>query len=124
MDTALIVTSFSVLLFALAAVVYVSFRFLALVLSMEVGILKEFKVQRPAMDKALADIPEKEAKLKDFIRARMSPTEGDFTPYSDEEAFINENVEFLRRQGMTDDELDAFIRQAVGTDIGKPENTG
>jgi hypothetical protein len=39
-----------------------------------------------------------------------------------EEDFLNEQVEHLRRQGLTSEELDAFVRQAVGTDIGNPEN--
>jgi hypothetical protein len=113
-----------VCLTGLASVVYVAFRFLSLVVSMEAGILREFKGNSKAVDKALADIPQKEAKLREFIAARMSPTEGEFVPQSDEEAFINEQVEHLRRQGMTDDELDAFVRQAVNTDIGSPENNG
>jgi hypothetical protein len=46
----------------------------------------------------------------------MTPTEGDFTPVSEEEQFIQENVEHLRRQGMTEEELDSFIRQAVGSE--------
>lgn len=113
-----------VCLAGVASVVYVAFRFLSLVTSMEAGILREFRSSSKAVGKALSDIPEKESKLRSFIQSRMTPTEGEFTPYSDEEAFINEQVEHLRRQGMTDEELDAFVRQAVGTDVGSPENNG
>jgi hypothetical protein len=116
--------SIGLCLTAFAASLYVALRFLLLVISMEAGILREFKNSSKAVDRALSDIPEKEAKLKSFIQSRMAPTDGEFVPQSDEEAFINEQVDHLRRQGMTDDELDAFIRQAAGTDIGKTETNG
>ena len=107
-----------------AAMVYVAYRFLALVLSMEVGILKEFQGNQKAVNTVLADIPRKESQLKEFIKARMTPSEGDFIPGSDEVAFLNEQVAHLREAGLTNEELDAFIRQAVGSDIGKPEPPG
>ena len=108
-------------LFGLSCVIYVALRYLILVLSMDSAILHEFKGQTKTMNKIASAGPIQEEKLKTFIQARMAPTEGDFAPYSEEEAFINEQVEHLRRQGMTDEELDAFVRSAVGTDIGKPE---
>jgi hypothetical protein len=110
-----------VCLLGLAATVYVAYRFMSLVVSMEAGILKEFGRSGKAVNMALEDIPKKEAKLREFIQARMAPTEGGFEPYDDETAFLNEQVMHLREKGLTDEELDAFIRQAVGTDIGKPE---
>jgi len=111
-------------LLGVSAVVYVAFRFLSLALSMEVGILREFKTQNSGVRQILTQTPAAEATLKDFVKSRFAATEGDFQAYNDEEAFIQERVEDLRRQGMTQEELDAFVRQAVGTDIGKPENEG
>lgn len=111
-------------LLGVASVVYVAFRFLSLVLSMEVGILKEFQGSQRAVNIALEDVPRKESQLKEFIKARMTPTDGDFVPTDDETAFINEQVDHLRNQGLSAEELDAFVRQAVGSDIGKPEPPG
>lgn len=108
-------------LFGLSAIVYVAFRYLSLVLSMEIGILKEFAKHGKVVDKALEDIPAKESQLREFIRARMSPTEGDFVAQNEESQFIQEQAEVLRQKGMTDEELEAFIRQAVGSDIGSAE---
>ncbi len=127
-----------VFLFAAACVIYVAFRFLSLVLTLDMAMLREFKYQAINTGQAISTASQavtsaeeamkansvQPSKLREFIAARMSPTQGDFTPYSEEEAFINESVEHLRRQGLNDDELDAFVRQAVGTDIGKPENNG
>jgi hypothetical protein len=107
-----------------AAMIYVAYRFLALVLSMEVGILKEFQGSQKAVNIALADVPRKESQLKEFIKARMAPTEGDFVGADDETQFLNEQVTHLRNQGLTEDELESFIRQAVNSDIGKPEPPG
>lgn len=108
-------------LLGVSAVVYVAFRFLSLALSMEVGILREFRAQTKGVQQVLTQAPAAEATLKEFVKSRFSPTEGAFEAYSDEEAFIQERVEDLRRQGMTPEELDAFVRQAVGSDVGKPE---
>ena len=104
-------------LFGLACVIYVAMRFLIIAISLDAAILREFKGQSAAVGRALGDIPEKEEKLKSFIQSRMTPTEGEFVPQSEEEQFIQEQVEHLRRQGMTDEELDAFVRQAAG-DMG------
>ena len=108
----------ALLLLGLACVIYVAYRFLIIVLSLDAAILHEFKGQGRNVEKMAKAGPIQEDKLKSFIQARMTPTEGDFVPQSDEEAFINEQVEHLRRQGLTDEELDLFIRQANGTEIG------
>ena len=105
-------------LFGLACVIYVAYRFLVIVLSLDAAILHEFKGHGRNVEQIAKSGPIQEEKLKSFIQARMSPTDGGFVPQSDEEAFINEQVEHLRRQGMSDEELDAFIRQANGTEIG------
>jgi hypothetical protein len=128
MNWSIFLIAASLFLFALTAIVYVALRFISLVLSMEVGILKEFKGQREFVQPVgpvgviSPDAPITENKIKEFIKSRFAPTEGSFEGYNDEDAFIQEKVEDLRRQGLTQEELDAFVRQAVGTDIGKPEN--
>ena len=109
-------------LVAFAGAIYVVYRFLSLVLSMEIGILKEFGNKSTAANQYAQNQQVTESKLKEFIKSRFSPSEGDFQPYTDEEAFITEQVENLRRQGLSDEELEAFVRQAVGTDIGKTED--
>ena len=101
---------------AITALTWVALRFGALVLSMEVGILKEFKSQHAAVQQVIQgpDGPvETGNKLKDFIKSRFSPSEGEFVAPNDEEQFIQEQVEHMRHQGLTDEELDSFIRQAV-----------
>ena len=122
--TSALLASAGFFLFSLSCVLYVAFRFLILVLSLDSAILREFKGQIGRVDQVTAQGPINEKKLKDFIQSRMAPTEGDYHPYSDEEAFIQEKVEELRHQGMTQEELDAFVRQAVGSDIGSPEQNG
>ena len=106
---------------ALAALFYVGYRAMTLIIGMEVGIVKEFKNQNGIVQQVVQQGPSTESKLKEFVKSRFTPTEGDFAPYSDEEAFIQEQVEHMRRQGLSEDELDSFIKQAVGTDIGSPE---
>jgi hypothetical protein len=118
-----IIFSSALLLFAFASVVYVAYHFMSLVVSMQTALIREFKGQSKAVDIALGDIPNKEAKLKEFIKARMAPTDGGFEPYSDEGAFVQEQVDELRRQGMSQEELDAFVKQAV-SEIGKTKTTG
>jgi len=122
MELAALLIAAALLLAAFAGAMYVGYKFLHLILSMEIGILKEFGKQSGMVQQAVAQHPVTESKIKEFIKSRFSPSEGDFQAYSDEEAFINENVETLRRQGLTDDELEAFVRQAVGTDIGNEES--
>jgi hypothetical protein len=125
MNWSLLLLAGSLFIAAIVAFVYVSFRFMSLVLSMEVGILKEFKTQREYVQPVAhtaPDTPVTENKIKDFIKSRFAPTDGAFEGYNDEDAFIQEKVEDLRRQGLTPEELDEFVRHAVGTDIGKPEN--
>lgn len=109
-------------MFGLACVIYVAYRFLALALSMDAAILREFSLTSKSIKQLTQSAgPVLGEKLKEFIANRLTPTEGDFSGSSDEELFLNEQVEHLRRQGLTEEELNAFIRQAVGTDIGKPE---
>jgi hypothetical protein len=110
-------------LFSLACMFYVGFRFLSLVLSMEIGIVKEFRGGNTQVLEAVhevgGDAGKTQSKLKDFIASRFTPTEGEFIPVTDEEQFIQEQVEHLRQQGLTDEELDAFIRQAVADNKGQ-----
>ncbi len=108
----------------LASLFYVVFRGLTLILGMEVGILKEFKSQHGVIQDVVNQGPANDSKLKQFIKSRFTPTEGDFAPYSDEEAFVQEQVDHLRRQGLSDEELDAFIRQAVSADAGDTPTNG
>lgn len=122
LTVALLLAAGGLFLVGLAAVVYVAYRFLALALSMDMAMLREFRVQANASEKAAQSAgPVLGDRLREFISSRMAPTEGEFVPTSDEEMFIQEQVEHLRRQGLTEEELEAFMRQAVGTDIGKPE---
>jgi hypothetical protein len=104
--------------FAVSACIYVAFKFLSLAISLDAALLREFKVQNQHDIKMDANNPITSDKLKSFIASRFTPTDGDFVPYSDEEAFLNERVAELRAKGLTDEELQSFIKQAVGTDIG------
>ena len=108
-------------LFALAIFLWLGLRFGALILSMEIGILKEFGGIKGTFQPVIQQHEKTENKLKDFIKSRFAPTEGEFISQSDEEQFLQEQVEHLRNQGLNQDELDAFVRQAVGTDIGSPD---
>lgn len=108
--------------FAVALMGYVAFRFLSLALSLDAALLREFIKVENKTDEHLRSSPVQPDKLKSFIQSRMTPTEGTFEPYDEEELFVQQQVEHLRRAGMTEEECEAFIRQAVGTDIGKPED--
>jgi hypothetical protein len=128
-------------LLGLSSIIYVSFKFLSTILTLDISILRELQAQGNLVGES-AKLAEQHTKLtaqvaqsagpvlgerlRDFIAKRMAPTEGDFQPYSDEEMFIQEQVETLRRQGMFDDssmtekELDAFIR----TELAKEKPSG
>jgi len=121
MWTALTIFCAALFVFANALVIYVAFRFLSLALSVDASLLREFTKLEIKTDEHLRSTPLQADKLKSFIQSRMTPTEGAFEPYNEEELFLQQQVEHLRRSGMTDEECDAFIRQAVGTDIGTPE---
>jgi hypothetical protein len=102
-----LILSLSVLALSLAGLGYVLYRFLSLIVSMEVGILKEFGSFVGSGKQNMFN------KIKEFAQAGMKPTEGDYVPYDDEEAFVAEQVNKLKNKGLTDEELDSFVRQAV-----------
>ena len=108
-------------LFAFACAIYVAYRFLSLALSMDAAFLKEFSGQQRTVQQALSQSPIQQSSLKKFSQDRMTPTEGTFEPFNDEEAFLNEQVDRLRQQGLSEEECNEFIRQAVGTSVGSPE---
>jgi hypothetical protein len=116
-NLAVLLSASGLFLFGLACVIYVAFRFLALVLSLDAAILKEFQMNTNAYRDAARTNPIQESKLKDFIQSRMAPTDGDFIPVSDEEAFLQEQITELRGKGLTDEELEAFVRQAVSDKV-------
>lgn len=74
---------------------------------MEVGILKEFGSPVGSGKQNTLN------KIKDLAQAGIKSTGGDYIPYDDDEAFVNEQVQKLKNKGLTDEELDVFIRQAV-----------
>lgn len=98
--------------FGIASVIYVAFRFLSIAISLDSAILRGIK-NKPQEQVQQPTEPPLESKLREFISSRLAPTQGDFVPYADEVAFLNEQVESLRSKGLTEEELNQFIRQAV-----------
>jgi hypothetical protein len=103
---------------SVAAVVYVAYRFLALALSMDAAILREFKqrpVSAPPMSNVGQEFPNITGSQANPFAGKQPDTEGDFVPHSDEGAFIAEQVELIRQQqGLTEEDMEKFIRQAKG----------
>ena len=108
-------------LFGLAAVTYSAYLFASTVINLQAAVLREMR-SHPASTPGKPDNSEVASPLS--FRPddpRVAPSDGDFVGQSDEVEFVNEMAENLRRQGMTSEELDAFVRQAVGSDIGSKE---
>jgi hypothetical protein len=123
--TAVLVAACALLLFALAVVVYVAYRFLSLALVVDAAILSELRSRSVQPSQLAADPATHEtllgSQLKQFIAERMKPTDGGYEVNSDEELYIQEQVKRLRDQGnggLTDEELKSFISQAVSEEKG------
>ena len=108
---------------ALALFLWVTFHYWNIALSLGSAILSELR-SRPVTSLSTQPAASTEAvlgsQLKQFIKDRMSPTEGDFVTNSDEELFIQEQVKNLRDQGnggISEEELQAFVRQAVSDKV-------
>lgn len=98
-------------LFGLAALVYVAFRFMAVVTGLEISMLRELMSQRRSGQVVLNPV------------AGMGPaaTEGSFEPYDEQHAYVQERAAELRREGLAPEELDAFMQQAVADEVGKTD---
>lgn len=120
-------------LLAFAASIFVSFKFASLAISLDINLFRELQINRElsrlTMQPSQVPNPANESKenaaattmgqrLQDFLRSRVGASDGDFVPYSDEQAFLNEQVDGLRAKGMSQEELDTFVKQAINTDIG------
>lgn len=124
-ELAAVVIAFAILVSTLTAFAYVSLRFAMMALSMDAALLREFKVA----SKHIADISQSnreilnssgenlQTKLRDFVASRMSPTEGEFIHQTDEEAWLAEQLNNARAEGMSKEEIQAFVSQAIGADV-------
>ena len=102
--TALII-ALSVLLLCAAAFVYVLIRLLVAILSLDSAIAREIFALRSGKPPANYNI---EAAMA------AKPTEGAFEPTTDEEAAIYEIARRAKAEGMSDEEIAAFIKQGIG----------
>lgn len=100
----------AIALVAAASFVYVTFRFLSMALSLDAALLREFKgIRTPQAHQAALTLDDQ---LKQFINSRMKPTDGDFVPSSEEDLFINEQVNRLREQGdFSEEEIKQFVHE-------------
>jgi hypothetical protein len=89
--------------FASAALfAYVLFKFFSLALALDAHFLREFRMRPP--------VPQGSPK----------PDQGDFVPYSDEEAWAAEATGRAVREGaITDEDITNFLRHGVGAATGK-----
>lgn len=113
-----LIAAWGLFLFGLSSMGYVGFRFLSLVISLEVGILKEFKGSKPSVQPVIQN-PDVLEVAKNFAKGRFEATDGTYIAQNDETQFIQEQVENLRKSsaGLTEEELDAFVRQAVSEQV-------
>lgn len=94
-------------LIGLTCMVYVAWRFLAVIAGLEMQMLREIINQQRGV-----------AVVNPLVAAgHVKPTQGDFVPYNDEEAFINERAAELRREGLAPSDLEEFVRQAVKDEV-------
>jgi len=100
-----IILAFALLLLCAAAFVYVLVRLLMAILSLDSAIAREIFMLRSG-----------KASSNYNIEAAMAakPTEGAFEPTTDEEAALYEVARRARAEGMSDEEIAAFIRQGIG----------
>lgn len=113
-------------LFGLACVVYVTYRFLSLVLSMDMAMLREVKLSSRVMASPPVETGQEpiQSQLRSFIQSRMAPTDGDFVGQSDEEMFIREQAEELKDRGVLDaTEIDLFVKE-MAQKIAEEKTTG
>lgn len=106
---AILLAASGLFLFGLSCVIYVAYRFLSLVLSLDAAMLREFKLNVRSPNPVLG------RKIEYPTQPNTEPTEGSFEPTSDENMYVQEQVEQLRGiQGLSDADLASAIRQAVG----------
>lgn len=110
--------SVALLIFAIALLAWVVFSFQSTALQMGLALIHELRSARSVSQ--IASSPTSESllgsQLKQFIADRMKPTDGGFEVNSDEELYLAEVVKKLRDEsagGITDVELEAFVRQSV-----------
>lgn len=109
----LVALSVSMMFATFAVAMYVAFKFAALAISLDINLTKVFQItQKPQaiVQPAASGV------------AQDKPSAEPFVPYNEEEAFLQEKIDELRGKGLSDQELEQFIRQAVGTDIGSQSN--
>jgi|GEM_PF-2911151 hypothetical protein len=116
-ELAILLVAAAFFLAALSAVIYVAYRFLLMALSVDAALLREFKATPRQLQEAKSTENVLGGQLREFIAARMKPTEGEFVGNTDEEMFIQEQIKLAEAQGMTAEEIKAFMSQAV-TDKG------
>jgi hypothetical protein len=108
--------------FALACLVYVAFKFLSLGISLDAMLSRQLYMQQlqQASQQQVKQPGQQfsqqfQNELHDFMNRPQ--TEGEFIPASDTESFVREEAEKLRKKGMSEEEMQQFIQQAVGAEL-------
>lgn len=106
------------LMFCVAIFLWLGLRFGALVLSMEVGILREFKGTSAKVHPVGQPHVNPEV-LSNYPKSSFEATDGMFVQQDEDTQFVQEQVENLRKgnAGLTEEELDQFVRQAVADKV-------
>jgi hypothetical protein len=120
---ALLLVSAGLFLFGLACLIFASQRFLTVA-------VVEIKKQIASSPKSTGQFPhpglDLNQKMQEFWEKRLTPTDGGFDPYNEEEMFVREKVEELRNIGvfagqeMSDGEMEDYVKQSL-RDSGFPE---
>lgn len=113
---ALVLVAGGLFLFGLACFVFAVQRFLTVA-------IVEVKKQIASSLKPQEHFPglgiDLNKKMEEFWEKRLTPTEGGFDAYNEEEMFVREKVEELRACGALDDtqmsqkEMETFVQQAL-----------
>lgn len=90
-----------------AAFAYVLFRFLLVILSVDAAIARGIK-----------ELLVFQSSNSPIVGGHIvKPDDGDFQPMTDEEAAIAEAVRKAKEEGLTDQEIEHFIRQGVSDSV-------
>lgn len=123
-----ILVSGGLFLFGLGCVIYVSFKYLSMAIGLDAMLSRQLQsqmsamMQQPQMAPGVAGQPNLADQLRQFMSAQKMPqTDGEFIPYSDEEAAVREEVEKLRKKGLSEEELNNFVNQAVGANLDEED---
>ena len=102
----------ALVLLCATAFTYVCFRFLSVIVTLDIAIARGLTPPQPvASDRPTGTMP--------FINmppraVPQDPTDGEFIPYTDEEAFLNERARQLRKEhGLDDTSLDAALEEII-----------